>query len=137
MKTETEIILRTITKSDLEWARKLRNKNRTFFFDHRLISKKQQQNWFTGLTYSFFVIECNGESIGTISIRKVLGRHEIHNVIIDKKHRRKGIIKRAIAILEEKYGTPLFVDVHIRNSGAVAAYKKLGFQTISYRMKKI
>lgn len=128
------ITLRNINKNDLEWARRLRNKNRKYFFDDRSISQAQQKKWFQTLSYSFFVIEYNGKPAGTIAIRSSHGQHEVHNVLIDEKYRKKGILKQAIAVIVHMYGTPLYVDVQIRNKNAVRAYAKLGFYPLAYRM---
>ena len=130
------IVLRSITKDDLEWLRKLRNKNKEHFFDNRPISKTQQERWYRSLVYPFFIIEYNGESSGTIAVKKVLNQFEVHNVLIDEKYRKKGILKHAVTILEKKYGRPLYLDVLIKNTTAVNAYKKLGFYPVGYRMVK-
>lgn len=131
-----KITLRSITKDDLEWLRMFRNKNREFFFDNRFISKKQQEKWYKSLAYPFFIIESHGEKIGTIAVKESLGQAEIHNILIDENYRRKGILRQAIAIIEKKYKTPLYVDVLIKNKEAVNAYKKLGFNLFAYRMRK-
>lgn len=136
MKTDNNITLRKITFNDLEWLRKLRNKNREFFFDNRMISKNQQEQWYKKLTYPFFVIEYKKVSVGTIGIKKIFNQWEIHNVIVDQKYRRKGIFTKVLKLLENKYGKPLVVNVRIDNTYAIAVYKKLGFRIIAYRMKK-
>lgn len=131
-----QIKLRPIAKDDLEWARKLRNKNREHFFDNSLISKEQQEKWYKTLAYPFFVVEYRRKMVGTIAIRGSLGQFEIHNVLIDEKYRKKGLLRQAISILEKKYGTPLYVDVQVKNKSAINAYKELGFYPFAYRMKK-
>lgn len=130
------ISLRRITKNDLDWCRDLRNKNRKFFFNNGIISKKQQYNWFKSLNYPFFVIYFNGQPAGTIAIKKVPGHIEINNVLVSEEYRRRGILKYAVDILEKKFGLPLYVDVKINNSPAISVYKKIGFVPISYRMQK-
>ena len=131
-----QITLRNITKGDLEWARTLRNKNRKYFFDNRLISEVQQEKWFQTLSYPFFVIEYNGKAAGTIAIRSSHGQHEVQNVLVDEKYRKKGILKQAIAVIEQMYGTPLYIEVQIKNKNAVRAYTKLGFYPLAYRMQR-
>ncbi len=133
---ETKITLRPIAKEDQEWARMLRNNNRKFFFDTRVISPSKQQAWFQALSYHFFVIEYKGERAGTVGVRNVPGGHEVNNVLIDKKYRRKGLFKQALTILEKTYGTPLYVDIQTNNLGAIRAYKRLGFTPFAYRMEK-
>lgn len=136
VKTDSDITLRKISFNDLEWSRKLRNKNREFFFDKRLISKRQQKQWYDKLTYPLFVIKYKEISVGTIGIKKTSNKCEIHNVIIDEKYRKKGIFTKVLKLLENKYGKNLFVDVRKDNAYAIGVYKKLGFRIISYHMRK-
>lgn len=133
---KTKIILRPITKGDLEWARILRNTNREFFFDSRIVSQSMQEAWFLTLSYPFFVIEYNGKRAGTIAVRKVQNGHEVHNVLIDIKFRKKGIFKYAMELLEKSYATPLYVDVFSKNTNAIRAYRRLGFSPYVHRLKK-
>lgn len=131
-----KVTLRPITKDDLEWARMLRNNNRKFFFDTREVSQSTQEAWFKALSYPFFVIEYDGKPAGTIAVRRTESWFEVHNVLIDKRYRRKGLLKQALTILEKTHGTPLYVDVQAQNLGAIRAYRRLGFTPFAYRLQK-
>lgn len=133
---DKKIVLRSISKDDLEWMRRLRNRNKEFFFDSRFISRKQQQEWYKSLAYPFFIIEYDKKKAGTIALKKSFGQIELHNILIDEKYRRKGILRQTINILERKYGKPLYVDVVINNKVGINVYKKLGFSLFAYRMKR-
>ena len=132
---DSKIVLRPINHNDLEWIRLLRNRNRKYFFDRRIIAIEQQKKWYQKLDYPFFIIECDGNPAGTIGLRKLHGVHEIHNVLIDEQFRRKGILKYAIGWLIKQYGAPMYIDVLNKNKSAVNAYKKIGFLPVSLRMK--
>lgn len=131
-----DIVLREITEEDLPWALQLRNKNKEFFFDNQIISQEAQQAWFRALNTPFYIIEYNGEKAGTIGLKKIDGKLEFRNVIIDEPYRKMGILKYAIAFIEEKYNEPLYLNVLIDNVDAMEAYKKLGFIPIAIRMRK-
>lgn len=130
------LVLRPITKNDLEWCRKIRNTNRKFFFDSNNVTVKQQEKWFTTLRTPFFIIEYGGRRVGTISIKKVSNTHEINNVLIDRQYRRQGIFKKVIELVIKKFGLPLSIEVKAKNKEAQEAYKKLGFIEYSLRMQK-
>ena len=85
----TIITLRPIEKQDLEWARQLRNANKTYFFDSREITRTAHAQWFASRTEPFFVIEYNGVPAGHCT-EKFEG-YEIQNVLIDEVYRRKGL----------------------------------------------
>jgi len=131
-----QIILRNIEKKDIEWARRLRNRNRKYFLYNKPVSKEQQEKWYKSLDYSFFIIEHNGMRVGTVAIKESVGQIEVNNVLIEEKHRGKGIFKKAINIIEKKYGKPLYLTVEANNETAINVYQKLGFSIIAYKMIK-
>lgn len=126
------VTIRPIEKSDLEWARELRNSNRKHFFDSRYISKTQHRLWFNKLSHPFFVIELDGKQVGTIGVHG----GEIHNILIDKKYRRKGVFTQVLALVEKIYGIPLFLEVQPDNHAAIRVYKRLGFIPSRLRMER-
>lgn len=130
-----DITLTIIQEEDLDWARKLRNENRQYYFDNKYIGKEAMELWYRGLYYPFYVIRCNGVKAGTISVRRVLNRFELHNILIAKRWRRKGLLRYVINLIAEKFDKPLYLDVLVSNKNAIIAYKKLGFKHITYKMK--
>ncbi len=133
---DRKVRLRFIAKDDLEWARKLRNDNRNFFFDSNVVTQSAQEAWFHGLSYPFYVLEYGGERAGTVAVKSVNNGHEIHNILIDKRYRNKGLLRQAMEQLEKLYGTPLYLDVLSQNLNAIRAYKRLGFLSFSCRLQK-
>ncbi len=95
----------------------------------------------------FLVAESNGKVIayfiGAIeeapyySSEKKIG--VIADTVVDKKHRRSGVLKRFFAealVWFRKKGVHFIeLSVDIRNSGAVSAWKKLGFADYKLRMR--
>ncbi len=132
----TIITLRPIEKQDLEWARQLRNANKTYFFDSREITRTAHAQWFASRTEPFFVIEYNGVPAGTIALRKIREGYEIQNVLIDEVYRRKGVLKQVMKTIEQQCIPPYFVDVLATNKDAIQAYSRLGFSLFSLRLRK-
>ena len=121
------IRLKKITTGDLNFARELRNKNRKYFFYDKEINKIEHEKWFKKIhkdkSLWFYIIFLGKIRIGTISYKK----GEIGNVIIDKKYRHKGYLRKTIDILLEKYKGIVYLKVKHSNTKAIKAYKALGF----------
>ena len=126
-------MIKKITREDLEFARKLRNKNRDYFFDPRKINKIIHEAWFEVMQkdpdMEFFIIWEDGKRVGTISAHETMDNVEIGNIIIDKKHRRKGYFKQALAeLLIFHPGKSPFLEVKPENKAAIKAYESIGFR---------
>jgi len=133
------ITLREITAGDLEFARKLRNKFRRYFFNSKKISEKTHLDWFNKTQlisiqdFWFFIIWLDKERIGTISITEKPEGTEIGNVIIDKKYQDKGYLRQTMEevfkLLDKWFiNSKPFVKVLPTNTKAIAVYEALGFK---------
>ncbi len=129
-------MLKKIIKKDLEYARKLRNKNSESFFDPRKINKITHDDWFEVMQKDpdseFYIIYDSDDDfktkVGTISAHETMDNVEIGNIIIEKKHRRKGYCKNAIFELLELYpGKQLFVEI-FPNKKMTSIYEAIGFK---------
>jgi ribosomal protein S18 acetylase RimI-like enzyme len=125
--------LKLITKADLEWARKVRNRYRQYFNSQGIINSKQQREWFTKYKGSFFIIWVDKKRAGTVSVSK---EEEIGNVLLLKRYESKGIFKQVLKSIEADFSQHLSLEVRVDNKHAIEVYKKLGFKIVSYKMRK-
>ena len=128
-KGESMISLKPIDDDNMEFARKLRNKNRGYFWDKRIITPKRHERWYRSVKntegYYFYIIYLKDVPIGTISWQgKRTG-----NAIIDKKYRHKGYFAEAVKELKLLHPGPMFVIVKPNHKIKLKIYKKLGFKT--------
>lgn len=126
-------MIKKITAKDLEYARKLRNKNTEYFFDDRKINRVTHEDWFEAMQrdpdMEFFIIWEDDKRVGTISAHETMDNVEIGNIVIEKKHRRKGYFKKAIYELLDLYqGKSPFLEVIPSNKSAIKAYGAIGFK---------
>ena len=126
-------MLRKITKEDLEFARKLRNANRDYFFDSYKIDRETHLAWFTASQldpdFEFYIIWDGKKRVGTISAHSTMETVEVGNIIIDKKYRKKGYFKKAIKELLNIYqDKQAFLKVIPTNKTAIKAYEAIGFK---------
>jgi RimJ/RimL family protein N-acetyltransferase len=130
------ISLEQITRKHLEFVRKLRNENRQWFFNKRIISKAQQLEWYKHLDHNFSIILLDGVPIGTISEHHVhnveilhrtyVGIYEIGNLMLDKKHQGKGYMTEAIRQMTKRGG--FFVAfVKPENSASLKVFERAEF----------
>ena len=124
------IELRLITTKDLEWARRIRNNNRQYFFDQEIITKKKMDKWFLEHTSKFFIIWVDKKRIGTISVNT----KELGNVLILPEYRKKGIFTKVMQIVKSNYYV-LYLHVKSDNLEAIKAYKKVGFVPTAVEMR--
>ena len=119
------IHLKQITEDDLEFARRLRNSNRQYFFNTRYVTRKEHLAWFKstkkGLYARFYIIWDDKKRVGTISIK----RNEIGNVLIEEKSRGKGFLRKVLGKIQVKN---VCVKVRPDNEVGIAIYKALGFK---------
>src|SRR5205814_7635248 len=95
-----DVQLRPLAEADLEIVRRLRNLHRHSFFDDREIAPDAHRQWFASLPgrpVEFFVIEEDGQVIGTISVTASTGEKEIGNLLLDAAYRGRGLMGRAVA----------------------------------------
>jgi RimJ/RimL family protein N-acetyltransferase len=132
------IQLQRLTEDELEFARKIRNKYREYFVYNEHISKKQHEEWFARYKddsdYFFWVIvRVSGPSqeeeyIGTVAVKKMNSWMELHNVILDEKHRGKLILEYVFDQIKELFPSKEWrLEVKADNDRAIRAYEKLGF----------
>jgi RimJ/RimL family protein N-acetyltransferase len=124
--------LRPLASGDLDTIRRLRNANREWFFDNREVSAAQQATWFENLGgrgAAFYVIEDQGEVVGTISLTTRDGGIEIGNLILDEAARGRGLMRRAVADLTTTPGD-YFADVKIANERSANVFRAAGFSAM-------
>lgn len=89
--------------------------------------------------YDFFKAVDGGEIIGYIGMERCLDEGNICNVAVEKSYRRRGVafalMSDLISHAKEIGITKLFLEVNENNRAAIALYEKLGFVTLSVRLK--
>lgn len=132
------IVLKPITKDDLEWARDLKNQNRSAFFYQEEISPEGQAAWFERYRaqpreeYTLFIIWEGDKRVGTTSLKKIVqGVYELGNNIIDIPFRGKGYFTKVYkAALEITGDSEMIAEVIESNKHMLAVYGKLGFREL-------
>ena len=86
------------------------------------------------LSYDCLVAICNGTIAGFLVARALAGdEHEILNVAVEPRFRRRGIARRLISELQVPYRGQVFLEVRASNTAAQNLYKSLGFQEVAVR----
>lgn len=127
------ISLKQITIEDLEFARRLRNKNRRYFFNSNYITQEENQAWFRKILqdnlFVFYIIWLEKRRIGTVSYKMNRNHAEIGNVLISNTYRGKGYFHKTMEVLLSLYPRrDVFVKVQPENSNAINVYLSLGFK---------
>ena len=138
MDNPSDMHLRPLAKDDLETVRRLRNANRSAFFDDREIAAEQHAQWFDRLRerpVSFYVIEIDGAVVGTISVSETPHGREIGNLVLDHAYRGRGIMQRAVEQLTAQPGT-YFADVKTNNDPSLRVFTATGFDPTMVRLFK-
>lgn len=136
---DSGILLRPITKADLEFLRKIRNDHRRFFLSDSYISIQEQRKWFEKYRKAdndfMFVLEKSGKRAGAggiYNIDKVQKEAEAGRFVIDRNLQNQGLGK----ILLEKIEKLAFAELGLKklrlevfsdNKIAVNLYKAAGF----------
>lgn len=85
----------------------------------------------------WLVAEENGQVLGYIGSKTVLGETDIMNLAVSPEHRRKGIAKALLLTLMDVLKTQgnrcVSLEVRQSNLTAQALYKKLGFRQVGIR----
>lgn len=123
------MLLRLIEERDLEAVRDLRNRNREWFFDDREVTAEEQHVWFASLhsrRIAFYVIEQDGDVVGTISVAEQAGGHEVGNLTLDERYRGRGLMADALAEACHEPGT-YFARVKTENEASLRVFERAGF----------
>ena len=137
------ISLRLITKQDLEFVRQLRNANRRYFFDTKVVTKKSQQEWWSRYLDShghlFYIICHNNIPIGTIAESSlgtvqagnvVHGLFEVGNLMLNRDAQGKGYMTEALRQLTARGG--FFVAfVKPRNTASLKVFERGEFWRVT------
>jgi len=80
----------------------------------------------------YYVAEIDGEIAGCCGIRNICGEGEITNVVVEARHRRKGVARKMMEYmldraLENGIGD-CTLEVRCSNSPAIHLYENLGFK---------
>jgi RimJ/RimL family protein N-acetyltransferase len=121
--------LRRLTVDDLERVRQLRNASRHAFFDTREISADEQRGWFDRLSQKpveFYVIEEDGDVVGTISVSDTPNGREIGNLVLDEAFRGRGLMRRAVEQLTAAPGI-YYAEIKPDNDASRAVFRETGF----------
>lgn len=123
--------LRPIEERDLDAVRRLRNANRQWFFNDREIQGEEHRAWFEHLGESsmrFFVMEEDGEVVGTASIKEGPdGSTEFGNLIVDDRYRGRGFAQQALQELTSRPGT-YFSNIQPSNAASIGALERADFE---------
>lgn len=120
--------LREITEQDLEKVRVLRNENREWFFNSAYLTAEQQQNWYRTKpdTFRLYVIEEDGEIVGTIGLKEFQDEIEVGNLTMAESYRGKGLMKKAIQQLTAD-GRQYFANILPHNANSLRVFERAGF----------
>jgi RimJ/RimL family protein N-acetyltransferase len=121
--------LRRLTVDDLERVRQLRNASRHAFFDTREISADEQRSWFDRLgrkPVQFYVVEEEGQVVGTISVSDTPNGREIGNLVLDEAFRGRGLMRRAVEELTAAPGI-YYAEIKPDNHASRAVFRETGF----------
>ena len=87
--------------------------------------------------YIFLKAEENGALVGYGSVQIVFDEGNINNIAVDENFRNRGIasgiLNNIIEKSKERGVATLFLEVNEHNEGAIALYKKFGFEKIAER----
>lgn len=131
--------LRRLERPDLETIRRLRNRDRHLFFDDREVSPDAQERWFESLPrkpVAFFVIEEDGQVVGTISVTTTAEGKEIGNLLLDMAYRGRGLMRRAVEQLTAEPGR-YFSRVKPANLPSQRVFLASGFEADSVCLTKV
>jgi len=121
--------LRKLEERDLEAVRRLRNSNRSAFFDQREITAEQQRRWFAGLPakpVKFYVLEVGQQVIGTVSLTSCDEGIEVGNITLDDNYRGHGHMTSAIGQLMKEKGR-YFAKILAENTASQRLFARSGF----------
>ena len=126
--------LEPIQEDDLEFARQMRNKNRTAFLYQGEITPEQQRAWYERYQesredYTLYVAWDGEERIGTTSLKK-LGEdvYELGNNTIDEPFQGRGYFSKIYQASKELVpGKRLAASVLPSNSHMLTVYEHYGF----------
>ena len=136
-----KINLREIEEKDIEIVRTWRNRNRMWFFNKNLISKQQQEQWYSEYknrnSGKFFIIELKNKlPIGTVSLYNIdstVKEAELGRVLIgEEKFHGRGYMTEAIFTLS-KFGfenlmlNRIYLHTFVDNKKATNLFEKCGF----------
>lgn len=80
----------------------------------------------------YYVAESEGEIAGCCGIRNMAGEGEITNVVVDARHRKKGIGKKMMEYMLERAAEngmgDCTLEVRVSNQPAIRLYESLGFK---------
>ena len=113
------------------------------------IEKQDEDAWSYGLFSADFlrssfsrylVAEDDGEILGFVAFMNISGEIHINNIIVDPKHRKKGIgLELLEAVIDyykdDKDVMGITLEVRVDNVPAISLYEKLGFVEVGYREK--
>ncbi len=142
-----------LNKGKLEWLRNLRNQNKEWFINNRIIEHEDHVLWFqrstqTGDLNLVIHDEESGEAVGFLSIYNIYGEcANIGRMMIDDKYKHQGYMGRAIIKafdLAKIYFGIHYLVLEVKNENVIARdlYTKMGFVTYGFTshtliMKKI
>jgi ribosomal protein S18 acetylase RimI-like enzyme len=131
------IQLRSITRSDLEFLRILKNANREYFFYKNIISADAQAAWFKGYLDRpgdhMFVVQAEDKAAGCMGFRLEPQAVDCYNIIGAPACAGKGIMKRAMQLMCSyalKTCTMKIGLQVLKDNPAVGFYKKCGFEIL-------
>lgn len=140
--------LKPIKEGDLEFIRKIRNQNRQFFLNNRLIAKEDHKRWFLNYKdkrndYIFLLTDKNIRlGMGSIyNIDHAKSKAEIGRFIIDKDFQGQGYGKILLSKIEQiafdkLHLKKIVLEVLRNNQSAINLYKKSKFQIDKKNNKK-
>ena len=101
---DRDIALESAGHEDIGLLRDWKNANRIYFFYNKLITRRQQEDWFRDYMqrqddYIFMVVH-NGKKIGCMGFRTTEGRIDIYNVILGQEEfGKKGLMSIALKLM--------------------------------------
>lgn len=136
--TLPDLVLRSASRSDLEYLRKWKNEQKQFFFHKEEINLSQQEQWYKSFAKRpydiMLMIEYKQQIFGCMGIRWQDNCWDIYNVILGRQEfGNRGLMGLAFAAMLNlacscKSG-PICLQV-LKHNPAVIWYEKQGFEIV-------
>jgi len=138
--------LRLVRREDEDFLREIRNKNRQFFFNKRIVGKKRHHDWFAKELQKndsfIYIIEEKCKAIGTISLTNITDIDaELSRFVVWECYRGCGYGKATLdkfkRLAKDFDLEKIYLYTGTNNSDAQFFYARNGFWLENYYGKKV
>lgn len=134
----SDLVLRSVNRSDLESLRQWKNQQKQFFFHQEEITANQQEKWFELFEQRpydiMLIIEYKHQILGSMGVRWHNNQWDVYNVILGiKEFGGRGLMgfafKEMLGLANALKTGPISLKV-LKQNPAVRWYQKNGFKII-------